>query len=36
MRKQFLISILLIALSGISCNAQTKEKPAPPLQRMVT
>ena len=29
MRKQFLISILLIALSGISCNAQTKEKPAP-------
>ena len=29
MRKQFLISILLITLSGISCIAQTDKKPAP-------
>src|SRR5664280_1579081 len=33
MRKFFLISILLITLVGISCNAQTNQKPASPVSK---
>src|ERR1035437_5848198 len=33
MRKFFLISILLITMVGISCNAQTNQKPASPVSK---
>src|SRR5664280_3712279 len=33
MRKFFLISFLLITLVGISCNAQTNQKPAFPVSK---
>ena len=33
MRKLFLISFVLIALVGISCNAQTDQKPAPAVSK---
>jgi len=33
MRKLLLISLVLITLVGISCNAQTNQKPAPPVSQ---
>jgi hypothetical protein len=33
MRKLFLISLVLITLVGISCNAQTNQKPAPVVSK---
>ncbi len=33
MKKLFLISLVLITLLGISCNAQTNQKPAPAAQK---
>ncbi|MCX6325562.1 MAG: nitrophenyl compound nitroreductase subunit ArsF family protein [Bacteroidia bacterium] len=33
MRKFFLISFALITLAGISCNAQTNQKPASPVSK---
>lgn len=33
MRKFFLISFVLITLVGISCNAQTNQKPAPAVSK---
>jgi hypothetical protein len=33
MRKFFLISFVLITLAGISCNAQTNQKPAPVISK---
>jgi CO dehydrogenase/acetyl-CoA synthase alpha subunit len=33
MRKLFLISLLLITVVGISCNAQTNQKPSPEVSK---